>query len=288
MQTYSNYPLTALNTFGVPAVAARYVRFDSDGDVLAFLHQRPLGNTPRLILGGGSNLLFVDDYDGLLLHPVFKGVTVLDDHGGQVRVRAMAGETWDDLVALAVARGWGGIENLSLIPGMVGAAAVQNIGAYGVEIQERIEWVEAIALGNGQRVRFSAAECGFGYRRSRFKEDGDGRFMVTAVALRLNRRPRWVLDYPGVRDAVAALGAPTLDTVRQTIITIRRGKLPDPAECGNAGSFFKNPMVDPATLAALRARHPDLPHYPQADGRFKLAAGWLIERCGWKGRQLGR
>ena len=288
MDCKHHYSLKSLNTFGIDVVAERYVRFDSEMEIVDFFHSEPLRESIHLVLGGGSNLLFVGDFDGIVLHPQFKGIDVIDRDPQHVWVKAMAGETWDDLVALAVAGGWGGIENLSLIPGSVGASAVQNIGAYGVEAETVIDQVEAIAIETGERFVFSTQECGFGYRSSRFKEDGGGRFIITAVVFRLRRQPRFVLDYPGVRAAVQALGGVSLETVRQAIIDIRQHKLPDPALIGNAGSFFKNPVVEREMLENLRSRYPDLPHYPQADGRFKLAAGWLIERCGWKGRRWGR
>jgi UDP-N-acetylmuramate dehydrogenase len=170
----------------------------------------------------------------------------------------------------------------------VGASAVQNIGAYGVEVETVIDRVEAVAIASAERVVFSARQCGFGYRSSRFKDEDDHRFIITAVVFRLDRHPRFVLDYPGVGESVQARGGVSLKTVRQAIIDIRQHKLPDPAVLGNAGSFFKNPVVERGLLKNLLERYPDLPHYPQADGRFKLAAGWLIDRCGWKGRRLGR
>jgi UDP-N-acetylmuramate dehydrogenase len=288
MECQTHHSLKALNTFGIDAAAACYVRFDAQDEVSDFLRGHRLGATRHLVLGGGSNLLFAGDFGGTILHPVFKGIQVIDANSRHLIVKAMAGETWDDLVAVAVARGWGGIENLSLIPGSVGACAVQNIGAYGVEVETLIERVEAIAMDTAQRVTFSAGECGFGYRTSHFKGDWEGQFIITAVILRLNRQPRFVLEYPGVREAVAALGPVSLAHVRQAIIDIRQRKLPDPAVIGNAGSFFKNPVVDGRILEKLLHRYPDLPHYPQGNNQFKLAAGWLIERCGWKGRRLGR
>jgi UDP-N-acetylmuramate dehydrogenase len=200
----------------------------------------------------------------------------------------MAGENWDDLVAHAVANGWGGLENLSLIPGSVGASAVQNVGAYGVEARDVIHRVEAISMESGRKTVFSQQDCGFGYRFSNFKGAWAGRFLITAVVFRLNRQPEYVLSYPGVKTAVDHLGPVDLKTLRRAIISIRRNKLPDPAEIGNAGSFFKNPVVDDPSLDRLLDRFPDLPHYPQGRHRFKLPAGWMIERCGWKGRRAGQ
>ena len=288
MESRTDFSLKRLNTFGVDASAAQYVRFDEEGEIDGFLTgQRPHGQR-RMVLGGGSNILFVDDFDGLVLHPQLKGIEMLGADREHIRIQANAGENWDDLVAHAVAHGWGGLENLSYIPGSVGASVVQNIGAYGVEVKDVVERVEAIEIERLARVAFSSADCGFGYRYSNFKGPWAGRYIITAVTYRLSRRPRFVLDYPGVREAVESLGPVNLATVRQAVIAIRRAKLPDPVEVGNAGSFFKNPTVDRRTLGDLQRRFADLPHYPQDDGRFKLAAGWMIDRCGWKGRRFGR
>jgi UDP-N-acetylmuramate dehydrogenase len=288
MKSRTDYPLKALNTFGVEATAARYVGFESVDEIIEFLGEDRSERRRLLVMGGGSNLLFVNDFDGTILHPAFKGIAILDDDGRRLRVKALAGETWDDLVAVAVARGWGGLENLSLIPGDVGACAVQNVGAYGVEVESLIDRVEAVELATGGRVDFAAAECGFDYRYSNFKGPWQGRFIITAVVFNLDRRFKPVLDYPGVRAAVDGLGAVNFASVRQAVVAIRQKKLPDPAVIGNAGSFFKNPVVDGKALGGLLRRYPDLPHYPQGDNCFKLAAGWLIERCGWKGKRIGR
>jgi UDP-N-acetylmuramate dehydrogenase len=288
MKSKTDFSLKALNTFGVEATAARYFGFDAEDEILHFLKKDPIAGQQYLVLGGGSNLLLTDDFDGIVLHPQLKGIETVAEDQDHIWLRAMAGENWDDLAAHAVARGWGGLENLSLIPGSVGASVVQNIGAYGVEVKEVIDRVEAIDLGTAEKVVFSPDDCGFDYRYSHFKGSRAGRYIITAVVFRLCRNPRFVLDYPGVEERVARLGPMSLKNVRQAIIDIRREKLPDPAEIGNAGSFFKNPVVDQATLEQLRQRFADLPHYPQADGRFKLAAGWMIDRCGWKGRQMGR
>ncbi|BBO71003.1 UDP-N-acetylenolpyruvoylglucosamine reductase [Desulfosarcina alkanivorans] len=288
MECKTDFSLKALNTFNVQANAARYVRFDEPREIVDFMGRNPLGGRRCLVLGGGSNLLFVDDYDGTVLHPMLKGVEVVETGRRHIRLRAMAGENWDDLVALTVANGWGGIENLSLIPGSVGASAVQNIGAYGVEVKDVIDRVEAISMDSLENVTFAPADCGFGYRTSHFKDAWTGRFIITAVTFTLGRQPELVLDYPGLRTAVDELGSRALGTLRQAVIAIRQRKLPDPAVTGNAGSFFKNPVVDRRTLAGLQRVYPDVPHYPQGGDRFKLAAGWLIERCGWKGKQVGR
>jgi UDP-N-acetylmuramate dehydrogenase len=224
---------------------------------------------------------------GTVLHPVLKGIEVLGRDGDHIRVRAMAGEVWDDLVALAVAEGWGGIENLSLIPGSVGASAIQNIGAYGVEVKGVIERVEALTLPGGKPVFFAADACGFAYRDSVFKSRWPGGHLITAIVFRLQRRPRLELGYAGVREHLDRIGPPTLANIRRAVIALRQRKLPDPAVVGNAGSFFKNPAVTTAALESLLKDHPDLPHYPHGEGHYKLAAGWLIDQCGWKGKAVG-
>ncbi len=288
MELKTDFSLKALNTFRVEAVADAYLRFDSVDEIVDFLGRDELDSHRRLVLGGGSNLLFVDDFDGIVLHPLLKGIDVIEADRRHIWIRAMAGENWDDLVAHAVTNGWAGIENLSLIPGSVGASVVQNIGAYGVEVKGVIDGVEAISIHNREQVRFSPNDCRFGYRSSNFKNDWAGRFIITAVVFKLSQKPDFVLDYPGVKAAVEAVGPITLDHVRQAIVSIRQSKLPDPDLIGNAGSFFKNPVVDGNALSGLLKLNPDLPYYPQGGEHYKLAAGWLIERCGWKGRHVGK
>jgi UDP-N-acetylmuramate dehydrogenase len=288
MELKTDFPLKALNTFHVEADAATYVRFDSVDEIVDYLRRHGNDGHRRLILGGGSNLLFVDDFDGIVLHPRLKGIDLIEASQRHVWIRAMAGEDWDDLVAHAVSNGWAGIENLSLIPGSVGASVVQNIGAYGVEVKGVIDRVEAVSIHNRERVSISPDECRFGYRSSNFKNLWAGRFIITAVVFKLNRKLDFVLDYPGVKVAVEAIGPVTLGHVRQGIVSIRQSKIPDPALIGNAGSFFKNPVIDGDGLSGLLKLNPDLPYYPHGRDHYKLAAGWLIERCGWKGRLMGK
>jgi UDP-N-acetylmuramate dehydrogenase len=288
MDIRKNYPLETLTTFKVHALAETYVRFAAEDEIFDFLARFPLENRRWMVLGGGSNLLFLDDFNGVLLHPVLKGIEVLPSGQKPVLVKAKAGENWDDLVALAVSNGWGGIENLSLIPGSVGASVVQNIGAYGVEIKDVIDRIEAISIPERRKVTIRPRDCGFSYRYSHFKGPWHGRFVITAVVFRLCRQPEFVTHYPGVKQAVENIGALNLENLRKAIVAVRESKLPDPARVGNAGSFFKNPVVSRAALDGLLAEFPDLPSYPQDDRCFKVAAGWLIERCGWKGRAFGK
>ncbi len=288
MQTYSNFSLQSLNTFHIKARAVHYIRFTREKEIIEFLQKDLIGQRPSLVIGRGSNLLFVGDFDGFVLHPMLSGIHVVKKDRHTVQIRAMAGENWDDVVAFTVANGWGGIENLSLIPGSVGASVVQNIGAYGVEVKNVVHSVEVIAVKDGEPTVFFSDECGFGYRTSNFKRALTGQFLITAVTFTLRRRPQFVLDYSGIKSVVAAMGDVSLETIRNAIIHIRKNKLPDPNQIGNAGSFFKNPIVDSTTLQGLLRLFPGLPHYSQKNRRYKLAAGWMIEYCGFKGKRIGR
>ncbi len=280
--------LDGLNTFKV-AAAARWLATVEDPAVLPDVLGRPeLRGQSLLVLGEGSNLLFADDFDGVVLRPAWRSVRVAEDDGRVALVQAGAGHGWDALVDWTLARGLPGLENLALIPGHVGAAPIQNIGAYGVEAGEFITAVEAWDRQAARQVRIAGGDCGFGYRDSRFKREPE-RWVVTGVEFRLDRERRPALDYAGVRDELAALGVaqPTPAAVAAAVRSLRRRKLPDPARIGNAGSFFKNPVVASVAADALRSAHPGLPVYAAADGRRKLSAAWLIENCGWRGFRAG-
>ncbi len=281
--------LDALNTFGLPGRAAQLAWIDSVPALQALLGSAAWRAAPcRLVLGGGSNLVLNGDFPGIVLKVGLRGRRLLDSADDAWLVEAAAGEDWHDFVRWTLAQGWPGLENLSLIPGTVGAAPVQNIGAYGLEIAERLAWLDAVDLESGALRRFLPAECAFGYRDSVFRRN-PGRWLIAAVVFRLPRPWQARLGYAELaRELQAATAhAPTALQVSDAVIAIRRRKLPDPAQIGNAGSFFKNPVVDAAQFERLHAAWPALPHYPQPDGRHKLAAGWLIEQCGWKGRDLG-
>ena len=280
--------LSALNTFGLHAHAARLLRVRSVAALQAAIAAPGWGDTARLVLGGGSNLVLGGDFAGTVLRVEIPGRRLLRAEADAWIVEGGGGESWHDFVRWTLAQGWPGLENLSLIPGTVGAAPIQNIGAYGVELVERFESLDAVELDTGELRRFDAAACAFGYRDSVFKRT-PGRWLVVAVRFRLPRPWRALTRYADVaRELEArALAQPSALEVSDAVIAIRRRKLPDPAVLGNAGSFFKNPVVDAARCARLLAAHPALPHYPQADGSEKLAAGWLIEQAGWKGRDLG-
>ena len=280
--------LRGRNSFGVEQHAARLAEFETEEDLHAIFG----GGIPDRwsVLSGGNNILFTQDYDGLLLTPVSQRIALLGEEGGTVHVRADAGVEWDDLVEWAVQRGLWGIENLSLIPGKAGAAPVQNIGAYGCEAKD--------VIGTGGNVLRRTARCsrstrrtrGFGYRESVFKHTLRGRVVITAVELRLSRTPQPRLDYGDVAREVEARGGVSLRNIREAISAIRRAKLPDPKVAGNAGSFFKNPVVDECVARQLQTQWPDMPVYPAAGcaGRVKLAAGWLIDKAGLKGYKRGR
>lgn len=285
IREFHHISLRDRNSFGVEQQAARLAEFETADDLRAIF----AGGAPAewCVLSGGNNILFTRDYDGLLLTPAARGIAVTKDEGDRVYVRAEAGAEWDDLVEWAVGRGLWGIENLSLIPGKAGAAPVQNIGAYGCEAKDVIERVEMYCVETGTILTLDAAHCGFGYRESVFKHDLKGRVIITAIEIRLSHTPCPKLGYGDVEREVEARGGTTLRNIREAICAIRRAKLPDPAVLGNAGSFFKNPVVDAATAKRLLAEYADMPHYPAPDGRVKLAAGWLIDRAGMKGRREG-
>jgi UDP-N-acetylmuramate dehydrogenase len=282
-----NAPLRALNTFGVQAHARRLVRVDDAAQLAQALEIASSAGTP-LVLGAGSNVLFAGDVDATVLLLRTRGAEVLGESGGATVVQAQAGEPWDAFVRWSLAQGLGGLENLALIPGSVGASPVQNVGAYGVEMRECFEGLDALDLSSGARRAFSPADCEFGYRDSVFRRRTGRRWLIERVRFRLEREPRLRLDYGEIREELARRGiaSPGPCDVADAVSAIRRRKLPDPATLGNAGSFFKNPVVEPAIADALRDRHPAMPSWAASAG-VKLSAGWLIEQCGWKGRREG-
>lgn len=283
--------LATLNTFGVAAKARVLWRLEHEAD-LAPLREALQSGSSRplpLVLGGGSNLLLTGDLDEPVIQVALRGRRIVSETPETVVIEAAAGEAWDGLVDWTLAQGLCGLENLALIPGSVGAAPIQNIGAYGVEQCERFESLTAFDLTTGVMRRFEAAACQFGYRRSFFKSAEGSRWLVTSVRYRLSRRPAPRLGYQALAEALQARGltAPTADEIAQTVRTIRRSKLPDPQVLGNAGSFFENPILPPDQAQALQAHHPSLPHWPTAEGQVKVSAAWMIDQCGWKGFREG-
>lgn len=285
IREFHQISLRGRNSFGVDQRAARLVEFETAEDLRTFFAAGIPGRWT--VLAGGNNILFTEDYDGVLLTPAARQIALVSDDGDEVRLRVDAGVEWDDLVEWAVQRGLWGIENLSLIPGKAGAAPVQNIGAYGCEAKDAIRRVEMYCVETGTVLTLDAAHCGFGYRESVFKHDLKGRVIITAVEIALSHTPRPRLGYGDVEREVEARGGATLCNIREAICSIRRAKLPDPAVLGNAGSFFKNPVVEASVAENLLKAYPDMPHYPAPEGRVKLAAGWLIDRAGMKGHRAG-
>lgn len=295
MKDIANYDLTAHNTFGIKARCRRFIEFGTVGELRAVLSGLTEADKPLLVLGGGSNLLLTRDYEGTVLHSAIRGIAVdgtADAAGGSVMVRVGSGETWDDFVSLCISKGWHGAENLSLIPGDVGASAVQNIGAYGVEVKDIIYKVEAMEISTGNMVSFGADECGYGYRQSRFKNEWKGRYVITHVTYRLDTAfvPR--LDYGNICAELQrrCIAKPTAEQLRSVIVDMRQAKLPDYRIEGNAGSFFMNPVVTREKYEDIAAEYGDagVPHYIVDDRHVKIPAGWMIDQCGWKGRSLGR
>ena len=285
IREFHQISLRGRNSFGVDQRAARLVEFETAEDLRTFFAAGIPGRWT--VLAGGNNILFTEDYDGVLLTPAARQIALVSDDGDEVRLRVDAGVEWDDLVEWAVQRGLWGIENLSLIPGKAGAAPVQNIGAYGCEAKDAIRRVEMYCVETGTVLTLDAAHCGFGYRESVFKHDLKGRVIITAVEIALSHTPRPRLGYGDVEREVEARGGATLRNIREAICSIRRANLPDPAVLGNAGSFFKNPVVEASVAENLLKAYPDMPHYPAPEGREKLAAGWLIDRAGMKGHRAG-
>jgi UDP-N-acetylmuramate dehydrogenase len=289
MMIYKNVSLKKYNTFGLDYKADRMVHIRNEKEATALFNDTTDMNKPQLILGGGSNILFISDFKGTILYPEVEGIRIEenDSGNGSLIVSAGAGVNWDDLVEWTVARGFGGLENLSLIPGRVGATPVQNIGAYGVEVSESIVKVKAISTDDGSQCVFNNEECGFGYRNSIFKKNKKNRYLITRVNYRLTSIPSLNLYYDSLKQEVNILGKETLRNVRQAVINIRRRKLPDPELIGNAGSFFKNSVVSDAVADKLKKEFPEMPVYEEKEGYKKLASGWLIEKCGWKGKRIG-
>ena len=288
MKELFDYSLLAHNTFGIDARCRRFLEYatvDEARQVAAMLTDEPL-----LIVGGGSNLLLTGDFAGTVVHSAVKGMEPAEQADGSVLLRVGSGEVWDDVVAYSIAQGWHGAENLSNIPGEVGASAVQNIGAYGAEVARIINKVEAVRIADGATVSFAPEDCRYGYRQSRFKQDWAGRYLITHVTYRLQTTFVPCLDYGNIRSELQRRGIahPSAEQLREVIIDIRSDKLPDVHVEGNAGSFFMNPVVSRETFERLQQRYPDMPHYYVDDAHEKIPAGWLIDRCGWKGRSLGR
>ena len=278
------YSLKQLNTFGIDVNAKLYADISTESDLISIFSEAVIKEEKLLVLGGGSNMLFTKDYDGLVLKISIKGITVKED-GAEILVTAGAGEVWDSLVKFCVAKRYAGIENLTLIPGTVGASPIQNIGAYGVEIKDVFESCTAFEITTGEVKTFNKADCEFAYRESVFKGKLKGRYIITSVTYRLSSVANLQTHYGAINTELERreISEPTIADVSDVVAAIRVSKLPDPSTIGNAGSFFKNPIIDKVVFDELLSSFPDMPHYPAPDARVKLAAGWLIEQCNFKG-----
>ena len=297
-----DYSLKAHNTFGIEARCRRFLEFCNADEARRVAEILREDGGRFLIIGGGSNLLLTKDFDGIVVHSAIRGIKVICPREGQgsasssevpaddVLVEAGSGENWDQFVDYCVKSGLHGTENLSLIPGEVGACAVQNIGAYGAEAKDIIGKVEVLDIQTGEQRWIDGRDCGYAYRQSRFKNEWKNRFLILGVVFRLHRRFEPRLDYGNIRSELERRGIaePTAELLRQVIIDIRRAKLPDPEVQGNAGSFFMNPVVDRKVFERIQADYPDMPHYYIDEAHEKIPAGWMIDQCGWKGRSMGR
>jgi UDP-N-acetylmuramate dehydrogenase len=281
--------LKPYNTFALPCMARTLVRIRSEADVRRVVDHPELGRARKFILGGGSNLVLTQDIDAVVLKVEVPGLRLLETRDDAWIVEAGAGERWHDLVIWCMDEGLPGLENMALIPGTVGAAPVQNIGAYGIELKDRFESLDAVDLMTGRTITLSGEQCRFDYRNSLFKQGLAGKTVITRVRMRLPRPWVPMLNYAELERKVAETGitAPTARDIFDWVVAVRRAKLPDPAVIGNAGSFFKNPVVTPEQCRDIIQRDPEIVHYPMPDGSFKLAAGWMIDACGWKGKTVG-
>lgn len=283
-----NISLREYHTFRVEAKAKYFMEYTETSDLPTFLADFPQWKTmPYFVLGEGSNLLPVGDFEGLVIRPKPMGKKKIQEDHEHVYIEFGAGELWDEVVEFAVQNNWGGIENLSLIPGSVGAAAVQNIGAYGAEVSQVIHRVKGYDLQLMKERELAVEDCTYGYRNSIFKQELQGQFIIHSITLQLSKTPQFQVGYGSLQDEIASLGALNLTNIRQAIIKVRESKLPDPDQLGSAGSFFMNPVIELSLAEQLQADYPAMPTYPDQSGGVKLAAAWLIEQCGWKGFREG-
>lgn len=288
MEIEENKQLKPFNTFGINCTARYFTEIKNLEDIDEILESKLFQNYPHLILGGGSNILLTKDYDGIVIRNCLTGHSKIHSEGDLVDVKAAAGENWHQFVKYTIGEGLGGLENLSLIPGCVGASPMQNIGAYGVEVKDTVTEVEAYSLEDKVIRTFSNEECRFGYRDSIFKQEAKGKYIITGVTYRLSKSPVFNTKYGAIEQELEAMGVTdlSLDAISQAVVNIRSSKLPNPAELGNSGSFFKNPVIPEEKFDELKREFPDIPGYPQEDG-IKVPAGWMIESLGWKGKRFG-
>jgi len=283
----SNVDLKPYNTLHISARAGSFASVESKSELRTLLQYTD--EKKNLVLGGGSNILFAGDFEGLVIHMAITGREVVKETEENVWLKIGAGENWHETVRYCIDQGWGGIENLSLIPGTVGAAPIQNIGAYGVELKEVFEWLEAVNIETAEVERFEAEDCQFGYRDSIFKNEFKGKYVITDVVLKLSKQPEVNTTYGAIKSKLKerAIDNPTIRDISDIVIDIRNSKLPDPKTLGNAGSFFKNPVVNKELYHRIKESHPNVPGYPMENREVKVPAGWLIEQTGWKGKVVG-
>lgn len=289
MLIQENTSLKHYNTFGIEAKASYLVAVNSVQQLQDVISNPLLSSRPRLILGGGSNVLFTQDWDGLVVLNQLQGIEIVEETEDEVTLKAASGENWHQLVMYCVKRGWGGVENLSLIPGTVGAAPMQNIGAYGVEIKDVLESVEFFDFEQNKVFTFNNRECQFGYRESIFKKELKSKVFILSITIKLSKKPIFNTTYGAIQQTIDEMGVKELSvkTISDAVIFIRQSKLPNPAVLGNAGSFFKNPEISTENYLALKEKYPDMPGYKVSDTHTKVPAGWLIEQMGWKGKVVG-
>ena len=290
MEIKNQVSLKSLNTFGIECFANSLLEFHSEETLLEYIFSLQRKNNPELILGGGSNVLFTHDFDGTILLNKLTGIKIVEEDQNTVIVKAAAAEPWHKLVRFCVDHELAGIENLSLIPGTAGAAPIQNIGAYGVELKDVFESLEAIDLQSGEKIRMNHAQCNFAYRNSVFKNELKGRYVITSINLILQKKAVFHTSYGAIEEEIQKMGISemSIKAISDAVCNIRRSKLPDPALIGNAGSFFKNPEISLSQYEALSVRFENIVAYPVLnENKMKLAAGWLIEQCGWKGKRFG-
>ncbi|AFK03433.1 UDP-N-acetylenolpyruvoylglucosamine reductase [Emticicia oligotrophica DSM 17448] len=281
--------LKPFNTFGIEATAKYFVEVENLSQLQAILQNPQYQSVERLILGGGSNMLLTKDFDGLVIKMSIKGLEIIKETDENIWIKAGAGVVWHDLVMYCVSKNYAGIENLSLIPGTVGAAPMQNIGAYGIEIKEVFEELEALEIATGDIKKFDKPTCNFGYRESIFKHEGKGKYIILNVTFKLSKKPNFHVEYGAIKDTLAEMNVNELSikAISDAVIHIRQSKLPNPAEIGNAGSFFKNPEIPSTQFNILKEQFPNIPSYPVNETTIKVPAGWLIEQAGWKGQRFG-
>ncbi|CAG0951564.1 MAG: UDP-N-acetylmuramate dehydrogenase [Bacteroidetes bacterium] len=288
MKIKENISLKPYNTFNIDANAMYFTELESTENIYEFIHEKKFQNIPQLILGGGSNILLTDHFDGIVLKNQLKGIRLIQETLEHYFIKASAGENWHRFVLYCIENNYAGLENLSLIPGCVGASPMQNIGAYGVEVKDLIHEVETIHLSSGQTQVFDNSSCKFDYRSSVFKTSYKNQFIITHVVFKLNKKPNYTVTYGSIEEELDKMGIKELSirAISDAVCRIRKSKLPNPIEIGNAGSFFKNPVVPIKIAKELKEHYPDIPIYTVNSTHCKLAAGWLIEKCGWKGKTI--